>query len=103
MVHGFLLETRRIGKMVAYKIKIYGKVQKVGFRKFLFAHSFDLNIKGYVKNEEDGSVFVYAMSDTEENLQSFITLCKKGPDRAEVKFVEVEKAEVKDFERFEVL
>ncbi|MGB9674796.1 MAG: acylphosphatase, partial [Nanopusillaceae archaeon] len=35
---------------MAVKLTIYGKVQGVGFRKFVYENAIKLGIKGYVKN-----------------------------------------------------
>jgi acylphosphatase len=40
------------------EIIIYGRVQKAGFRDFIDEIAFDLNLNGYVKNLEDGTVQV---------------------------------------------
>ena len=40
------------------EIIISGQVQKAGFRDFIDELAFDLNLKGYVKNLDDGTVKV---------------------------------------------
>ena len=40
------------------EIIIYGRVQKAGFRDFIDEIAFDLNLNGYVKNLDDGTVQV---------------------------------------------
>jgi len=40
------------------EIIIFGQVQKAGFRDFIDELAFDLNLKGYVKNLDDGTVKV---------------------------------------------
>jgi len=40
------------------EIIIYGRVQKAGFMDFIDEIAFDLNLNGYVKNLEDGTVQV---------------------------------------------
>jgi len=57
--------------------KIYGKVQGVGYRYFVKEKAQGLDIFGYVKNLEDGSVEVLAQG-REENLQKLIEELKKG-------------------------
>ena len=41
-----------------FDLMIYGKVQGVGFRYSAMLKAESLGIKGYVKNQRDGSVFV---------------------------------------------
>lgn len=71
-----------------YDIIITGKVQNVGFRFYAqkAAHKFD--ITGFVKNKEDGSVYIEAEGE-EDNLRHFIDWCHKGPPWAMVKTVTV--------------
>ena len=40
------------------EIKIYGRVQKAGYRDFIDETAFNLNINGYVENLGDGTVHV---------------------------------------------
>ncbi|KKG17388.1 hypothetical protein EO94_14580 [Methanosarcina sp. 2.H.T.1A.3] len=40
------------------EIKVYGRVQKAGFRDFIDEIAFNLNLNGYVKNLDDGAVQV---------------------------------------------
>lgn len=45
------------------EIKVYGRVQKAGFRDFIDEIAFDLNLNGYVKNLDDGTVQVVCEGD----------------------------------------
>ena len=45
------------------EIIISGQVQKAGFRDFIDELAFDLNLKGYVKNLDDGTVKVTCEGD----------------------------------------
>lgn len=63
--------------------KVYGRVQGVGYRYFVKEKAKDLDIFGYVKNLEDGTVEVLAQG-REENLQKLISELKKGPFLARV-------------------
>lgn len=61
--------------------KIYGNVQNVGFRFSAKQRADDLGLKGFVRNELDGSVRVEAEGG-EKFLEIFLDWCKKGPDAA---------------------
>ncbi len=63
--------------------KVYGRVQGVGYRYFVKEKAQNLDLFGYVKNLEDGSVEVLAQG-REENLQKLIEELKKGPFLARV-------------------
>jgi tRNA pseudouridine55 synthase len=58
--------------------KVYGRVQGVGYRYFVKEKAHNLDLFGYVKNLEDGTVEVLAQG-REENLQKLIEELKKGP------------------------
>jgi tRNA pseudouridine55 synthase len=68
--------------------KVYGRVQGVGYRYFVKEKAQNLDIFGYVKNLEDGSVEVLAQG-REENLQKLIEELKKGPFLARVDKLDV--------------
>ncbi len=84
---------------ISIKVNIYGLVQNVGFRYSTKVTAESLNIKGYVKNMHDGSVFVEAQGD-KENIEKFIQWCKTGPSSARVDEVDVEYISERQFENF---
>ena len=63
--------------------KVYGKVQNVGFRFYTHKKALSYQIKGFVKNEIDGSVHIEAEGE-ELNMQAFEAWCKQGPEWARV-------------------
>ena len=71
-------------------IKIYGKVQGVGFRYYTQQKARELSISGFVQNKPDGSVYVEAEGE-EENLDAFILWCNDGPGWARVTKVQVQR------------
>lgn len=71
-----------------FQAKIYGKVQGVGYRYFTEKIAKNLNILGYVKNLEDGTVKVVAQGK-EEDLQKFIEQLKIGPFLAKVEKIDI--------------
>lgn len=87
--------------MKHYKIQVIGKVQGVFFRASTQDKAEELGIKGWVKNEADGSVLIEA-EGSEDKLQHFISWCRQGPSRADVKKVEYSDDAVQGYERFEV-
>lgn len=83
-------------------IRISGKVQGVWFRKNAQIVADQLGVKGFVRNEPDGSVYLEA-EGAPEPLERFIEWCGKGPERSEVKKVEAEQtAELRDFDAFRI-
>ncbi len=87
--------------MKRFLIKIYGRVQGVGFRYYTFKKATLLNIKGYVKNMPDGSVFVDCEGD-KDNLNLFLEFLEKGPQFAYVEDVEVKEVEPQGYTSFEI-
>jgi len=83
-------------------LTISGNVQGVFYRDFVRREAEKLDIKGYVKNLRDSNVEIVAEGN-DDNLQKFLTACKKGPLMAFVKNVEVKEAEAtNEFEEFDV-
>lgn len=83
------------------KIKITGKVQGVFYRKNTLRQALSLNIKGFVQNQADGSVYAEAEGN-EKALDQFVEWCKNGPVKAEVKSVDIKTGTVQNFEDFTV-
>jgi len=83
-------------------IKVTGKVQGVFFRASTKAVADQMGIKGFVKNEKDGSVYIEAESEP-FILDAFIDWCKEGPEKAVVENVEMSDGELKNFRNFEVV
>ena len=81
-------------------ITITGKVQGVFFRAATKAVADQLGVKGFVKNQQDGSVYIEAEGD-EFSLESFLAFCNEGPDKAIVEKVDVIEGEVKNYRNFE--
>lgn len=85
--------------MKHYNITVKGKVQGVFFRQGTKAVADQLGVKGWVRNEQDGSVYIEVEGD-EWLLENFLEWCAEGPDRAEVISVEKVEAELLGFENF---
>lgn len=83
-------------------IKVTGKVQGVFFRASTKAVADQMGIKGFVKNEKDGSVYIEAEAK-QFILDAFIDWCKEGPDKSVVENVEVADGDLKNFKNFEVI
>ena len=83
-------------------IKVTGKVQGVFFRASTKAVADQMGIRGFVKNEKDGSVYIEAEAE-QFILDAFIDWCKEGPDKSVVENVAVSDGTFKDFRNFEVV
>ncbi|WP_285060142.1 acylphosphatase [Pedobacter ginsengisoli] len=89
-------------KKVHVNITLTGKVQGVTFRETTKYVADQSGIRGFVRNEKDGSVYIEAEAEQWE-LDSFIEWCNEGPDRAKVERCEVVTGELKNFTDFVVL
>lgn len=83
-------------------IIVEGLVQGVFYRQTTKAKAIESGITGTIKNKRDGSVQIIA-TGTEHQLEQLIQWCNKGPDRAVVTGVTVEKIPLQDFKEFDIV
>ena len=83
-------------------ITIKGKVQGVFYRASTKAVADQLGVKGFIKNEPNGDVFIEAEGD-KIALEMFLEWCNEGPQDAEVNSVESNEGELKNYRNFEVV
>lgn len=76
-------------------------MQGVFFRAFAKEKAEQLNLKGFVRNEPDGAVYVEAEGEA-EMLDAFVLWCRKGPPRAEVSGCRVTPGTLKNFGGFTI-
>ncbi len=74
------------GKTVTVRLAITGRVQGVGFRESMRAVAQALEISGWVRNCEDGSVEAVTQGD-EFAIEQLVAWCHNGPPGANVKYV----------------
>ncbi|MCY1519409.1 Acylphosphatase [compost metagenome] len=84
------------------EITVTGKVQGVFFRASTKAVADQIGIRGRVKNQKDGSVYIEAEGD-EASLVAFIDWCHEGPEKAKVEKVITREGEIKSYRNFEVI
>jgi acylphosphatase len=83
-------------------IRITGKVQGVSFRATTKAVADQMGIRGIIRNEADGSVYLEAEGD-DVSLEVFLEWCHEGSDRSRIENVEVVAGELKNYQNFEIL
>ncbi|MDB5136746.1 MAG: acyP [Mucilaginibacter sp.] len=83
-------------------IVVKGKVQGVFFRGATKAVADQLGVKGYIKNEPNGDVFIAAEGDS-LSLGMFLDWCNEGPEDARVTSVESHEGELKNYRNFDVV
>ncbi len=72
----------------AFQARVYGRVQRVGYRRFILDSAQELGLSGYVKNERDGSVTIFVQGD-EAILDKFIEMLKSPPPPAYLKSIDI--------------
>ncbi|MCI5077288.1 acylphosphatase [Oricola sp.] len=72
-------------------VRITGRVQGVWFRAWTSREATELGLKGWVRNEADGSVSAL-LSGAPEAVDAMIRLLWQGPPKADVTDVKVEDA-----------
>lgn len=63
--------------MISCEIVVTGKVQGVGFRRFVLNLAHQFNISGYVKNRYSRDVYILATGDS-DSIELFIHEISKG-------------------------
>lgn len=87
--------------MPTYHLIVKGTVQGVFYRATAKKVADDLGVTGWVRNTADDNVEA-VVSGTEEQLQEFISWCKRGPEHAHVKDVVISKRDETIFDEFVV-
>jgi acylphosphatase len=88
--------------MIHKQIKVSGKVQGVFFRASTRAKAQELNLKGIVRNDQDGSVYIEVEGDENAVIQ-FLDWCRQGPSAANVQKIEERNGDIKNFSSFEII
>ena len=84
------------------RLYITGTIQGVFFRAFIKENDEKYNVKGFVRNLEDGRIEVFLEGDA-DNVNKMIELCKKGPKHSKIEKVEEKEERFQDFKTFKVL
>ena len=87
---------------MTYHIFIYGRVQGVGFRFFALKEAMRFDLKGWVRNNYDGSVEM-VVQGIEKTLDSFIDCIERGNDLSIVECIDIREYKGShDFQTFEI-
>lgn len=83
-------------------IIVSGKVQGVSYRVATREKASELGVKGFVRNEENGNVYIEAEA-SQDLLNEFVKWCSIGPPRAKVQHIDVVTGEIKNFGDFSIV
>jgi len=84
------------------RLYITGTVQGIFFRAFVKENAERYNVKGFVRNLEDGRIEIF-LEGNAEDVNKMIELCRKGPKQAQIRKVEEKPEKFQDFKAFKVL
>lgn len=82
--------------MTVQHVTITGAVQGVAFRNNCLKAALDHGVRGWVRNQGDGSVEALLAGDA-ASVESMVTWCRTGPQHARVDHVEVREVRSEEF------
>ena len=85
----------------AREVLVYGRVQGVFFRAATRRVAEAAGVRGWIRNEPDGTVRAH-LEGTAEQVAQVVGFMRHGPERALVDGVEVHESAVRGLTRFEV-
>jgi len=91
-----------MGTKELYLIRVTGKVQGVFYRKYTLQKARELGLNGFVRNVEDGSVYIEAEGKAEQ-LDQLVEWCKEGSPSAEVDKVDYRPEVLKNHGPFQIV
>ena len=80
---------------------IDGEVQQKGFRFTAMQMAYKFGIRGFVQNRKKHSLYIEAEGE-DENLDQFISWCRKGPIGAKVENIEIQEGEFQNYQSFDI-
>lgn len=87
--------------MPALRLRITGTVQGVFYRAHAKEVADRLDVRGWARNDHDGSVEVHA-EGSPEHLKEFEAWCRRGPPAARIEHVEARQIPEEGFVSFEI-
>lgn len=84
------------------RLYIEGTVQGVFFRPFIKENAERYDLRGFVRNLEDGRVEVFIEGNS-ENVNKMVEICKKGPKHSQIRKVVTKPEKFQDFKSFKIL
>jgi len=84
------------------RLYITGSVQGVFFRQFIKENADKRNVRGFVRNLEDGRVEIFLEGDGED-VDAMVSLSKRGPQHSQIRHIEEKEERFQDFKEFKTL
>ena len=85
-----------------YNVKVEGRVQGVFFRVSTQKEAVRLGLKGFVRNEYDGSVYIEVEGNQEKIDRLLTWIGLGGPPQGEVHNYDCDEGDFRNFRSFEI-
>ena len=95
------MKLRPESRSFQYEIRIYGRVQGVGFRYSARKQARSLGLKGWVENCSDGTV-KSVINGRQKDCMRFMEWCRRGTGYSWVEKLDVREMEPEPFTSFRV-
>jgi len=86
----------------AVRMYISGTVQGVFFRAFIKENAEKYNLKGFVRNLEDGRVEIFLEGNTDD-VNKMMEISKKGQKHSQIRNVEIISEKFQGLKEFKIL
>jgi len=84
------------------RLYVEGTVQGVFYRAFIKENSERYNVKGFVRNLEDGRVEIF-LEGNANDVNKMIEIAKKGPRHSQIRNVQIKPEKFQDLKSFKIL
>ncbi len=84
------------------RLYIKGVVQGVFFRAFIKENAERYDVKGFIRNLEDGRIEIF-LEGNSDDVNKMIELAKKGPKHSQIQEVTIKSERFQDFKSFKIL
>lgn len=87
---------------MTYHIFVYGRVQGIGFRFFVLKEAIKSEVKGWVRNNYDGSVEIVVQGE-EETLETYVSHIERGNELSIIECLDIREYDgTQQFDSFEI-
>lgn len=83
-------------------IQVKGRVQGVFYRKYIFQKAKELGLTGFVRNTDNGEVYIEATGNN-ETLSNFTNYCKQGSPASNVTGLNILEIPYETYKQFLIL
>lgn len=84
------------------RLHLTGTVQSLFFRQFVKSSAEQNNIRGFLRNLEDGRMEILLEGDALD-VDNMIAVCSQGPQHAKIRTVDQKEERLQDFKDFRIL